>query len=89
MPQHPHSEDEIVRRGEEIYNRELRARVEPQHRGKFLVVDIETGDYEIDVRDILAEQRLRARRPSGAFYLVRIGSPTAYRLGGRFRICVP
>ena len=44
-----YAEDEIVRRGEEIYEREIRARVEPDHRGEFLAIDVETGDYVTDI----------------------------------------
>lgn len=77
------STEEIVRRGKEIYDRDIRARVEEQHRGQFLVVDIFTGEYEIARNDGTASERLRARCPNALTYGVRIGSPVAYRLGGQ------
>jgi hypothetical protein len=74
--------EEICRIGEEIYRRDIRPKVMPQHKGKFLVVDIESGDYEMDEDDLRAEEKLRARRPEGVFFLLRVGYATAYTLGG-------
>ncbi len=61
-----------------------RERDEPgpeESRGKFLVVDIETGQYEIDASDLAAMQRARARNSDAALYVMRVGFRTAYRLG--------
>jgi hypothetical protein len=49
-----------------------------------VVVDIETGTYEIDADDLAATKRALAKRPDAVLYGVRIGSPMVYRLGGRF-----
>ena len=43
---------------------------------------IETGDDEIDADDLAATKRALAKRPDAVLYGVRIGYPTAYRLGG-------
>ncbi len=51
------------------------------HRGKFLVIDIETGEYEIDAHDLIATRQLLANRPNAVIYGLRIGFPTAYRIG--------
>ena len=85
--QHPrYPNDEIVRRGEELYERDIRPKVEPDHHGCFLALDIETGEYEIDSQDILAIQRAKAKRPDAALYIVRVGYRSAYKLGGRFQV---
>jgi hypothetical protein len=73
--------DEIVARGEALYNQQIRPQVEQEHYGKFLVLDIETGDYEIDRDSYAAYERAAARRPDGPFYLLRVGFPTAVTLG--------
>jgi len=89
MPHTRYTNEEIVRRGRERYDREVRARVEPQHKGKFLVLDIETGEYEIDAEAIPAVHRLKAKHPDAARFILRVGYPTAYKLGGRFRVRLP
>ncbi len=41
-----------------MYERQIRDKVELKHKGKFLVIDIETGKYEIDDDDLAATKRL-------------------------------
>jgi hypothetical protein len=82
MPRTQHTQEEIARIAEEIYRREIRPKVMPQHKGKFLTLDIESGDYEIDEDDLTGEKKLRARHPDGNFFGFRIGYKAAYALGG-------
>jgi len=81
---HPkYSSEEIAQRGQAIYDQQIRAHVETAHRGKFLVLSVETGEYEIDRDELAALQRAKAKNPDGAFYILRIGATAAYRLGRR------
>jgi hypothetical protein len=45
-----------------------------------LVIDIESGGYEIDEKSYAATDRVKARHPDGVCYLVRIGSRAALNL---------
>jgi hypothetical protein len=81
--------EEVAKRGEALYEQQIRPEVETLHRGKFLVVDIETGVYEIDRDDLIATKRALAKRPDAVLYGVRVGYPTAYQLGGCFTVCTP
>ena len=78
-----YTNEEIAQLGNEIYQRQIRAQVLPHHKGKFLVLDIESGDYAIDDDDLSAEETLRARRPVGVLFGLRIGYTSAYTLSGR------
>jgi hypothetical protein len=84
MSQTSYRADEVVRRGEEIYQRDLKSKVEPIHNGEILVLDIDTGDYEIDREEVAALKRAIDRHPNGTRYIKRIGFPATHRLGGRF-----
>jgi hypothetical protein len=55
--------------------------VDTGDRGKFLVLDIETGEYELDADELVALQRARRKKPDAALYILRIGYPAAYRIG--------
>ena len=77
--------DAIAARGEEIYQQQIRDKVDPKHKGKFLVLDIETGDYEIDAEDLVATDRLLAKHPNAIIYGVRVGFPAAYGIGFNFK----
>ena len=60
--------EEIGRKGEALYQEKIKPVVDPLHYGKFVVIDVETGDYEIDKRDIVATDRLLERRPGAMTY---------------------
>lgn len=72
----------IGRRGEALYDERIRDIVEADadNRGKIIVLDIETGDYEIDTTGLDAADRLRSRRPQGELYALRIGYDAVYTL---------
>lgn len=74
------SSHEIAERGEALFQRNIRPLLHATDRGKFLVLDIETGDYEIDHDELAALGRMHAKSPSTQLYALRIGHPTAYQL---------
>ena len=82
MPYATHSPQEVESRGEAIYERQIRQQVESSHTGEFVVIDIETGEYELDSDDLQATKRALAKRPQAVLYGLRVGYPTAYSLGG-------
>jgi hypothetical protein len=83
MPHPRISAQEIDRRGQELYERQIRAQVEtPENLGKQIVIDVETGDYEIDNDGLAASHRLLAKHPAAALYGLRIGYNAVYTLGG-------
>ncbi len=73
--------EEVGRRGQALYDRKIRDKVEEKHHGQFLVLDIGTGEYEIDDSDLVASKRALAKNPDAVLYGVRVGFPAAYRLG--------
>lgn len=80
MPHPRYSREEVVRRGKAWYEQQLRAQVESGNTGKFMVIDIETGEYEIDRDEVAALKRAKAKRSDGPLYMLRIGHRTAYQL---------
>ena len=83
MPGKSYTVEEIARRGQAFYDGEIRNRVEKSDSGKSVVIDIETGEYEVDADDLAAFRRAEARNPEGLFHLLRIGHSAAHRLGAR------
>ncbi len=73
------SPQELARLGVEVFNRQVRPALRPEDYGKFVALDVETGEYEIDDDDYTAVMRLRSRRPSAEIWLERAGEPTAYK----------
>jgi hypothetical protein len=83
MPHSRLSSEEISRRGEAIYQNELRSKIEAGNIGKLVSIDVETGDYEIGSDDdIDAPLRLHAKHADAAVYSIRIGYNAVFAIGG-------
>lgn len=89
MPTKDYNGEEIARRGQALYQEQIRAEVEAQNKGKYLVINVETGEYEMDADDLAASKRAKARFPDAPLFAMRIGFAAAYRLGGRFLVTNP
>ena len=63
IPKPRYSKEEFARRGDEIYDREISPHVGPSDEGKFVVIDIETGAYELQDEWIylLSKQELTSK----------------------------
>ncbi|NBD18208.1 MAG: hypothetical protein GVY04_19350 [Cyanobacteria bacterium] len=78
-----YSKEEYARRGDEIYESQVRPQVEAGNYGKIVAIDLESGDFEVDKSEIAACDRLEARHPDAQIWMVRIGSRHVRRFGGR------
>ena len=85
VPKPRYSKEEFARRGDEIYDRDISPHVGPNDEGKFVVIDIETGAYEIDQDELAASDRLLARRLDAQIWTRRVGSRYARRFGPHYR----
>ena len=74
---------EVSRRAKEIYARDIRPRVEPEHEGRFLVLDVQSGAYALADDELEAFDRAHAKAPEGVLYLLRVGHRAAHRVGAR------
>ena len=80
-----YSKEEFARRGDAIYENDVRPQLKPDDEGKFAAIDIDSGMYAVDVDELQAGDRLRARIPDAQIWMVRIGSRYVHRFGGRDR----
>jgi hypothetical protein len=71
----------FARRAEEYYDRVLRAKLEPEHKGEYLFLDVDSGDYELDADQLAAMRRARAKHPGTIFYIMRVGYRAVDRIG--------
>jgi hypothetical protein len=76
-----HTKQEFARRGEELFERDVRPRLLPDDTGKFVAIDIESGAFEMDRDDRAATDRLLSRVPDAQIWLSRVGHGATYRLG--------
>lgn len=76
---------EIVARGKEIYESRLRAQLEAGNVGKYLMINVETGAWEMGDDHAETVLRAHAKYPDAGLYGMRIGYPAAASLSGGLR----
>ena len=75
------STQSVAQRGREIYEANIRADVEPEHEGRFLAVDVESGQYALADEELEAFAQVREKAPEGTLFLIRVGYRAAHRIG--------
>jgi hypothetical protein len=78
-----YSKEEFARRGDAIYERDIRPSVSAANEDDFVAIDIETGAYEIDADELTVSDRLLARLPGAQVWLRRVSSRYARRFASR------
>lgn len=71
---------ELARLGNHMYYTAVQPKLRPEDDGKFVAVDVDTGEYEVDPFELDAIDRLRARRPAARVWLMQAGYDSAYRI---------
>jgi hypothetical protein len=68
---------DLGQRAKALYEGEIRDNLSPIDQGKYLVIDVETGEYEIDADEVAVSMRAYRKNPEGRErYCVRLGHET-------------
>lgn len=81
--QRRYSKEEISRRGQALYETQIKQQVEADNYGKIVAIDIETGDFAIADTVLLATNQLFDRCPTAQPWIIRIGHRAVYHFGAR------
>jgi len=69
--------DEIVEKGQKIYEA-IKDKLEPEHKGELVAIEVETGDYFLGRRVIEAIEKAKRKYPDKVFYVARVGFPVVH-----------
>ena len=69
---------------EMIYREQIRPTLTEADIGKLVVIDVNSGEYEIDENDAEASHRLHERQPDAFGYCIRAGYSAVYFFGGYY-----
>jgi hypothetical protein len=72
--------EELGRLADEVYEKQIRPKLQPSDDDKFIAIDVDTGEFEIDSDDYTAVMRLRNRIPEAEIWLSRVGQPAAFKM---------
>ncbi len=77
------SRAEVARRAKHLYESIIRQQVEMEGNiGKMVIIDIETGDYEVDETGLKAARNLSKKNSNARLFGIRIGYNVAVSFGG-------
>lgn len=75
--------EEVAQKAKQLYDREIRQKVEHEDNlGKMIVIDAETGEYEIDESGVESILSLKRKNPNARLFMMRIGYNAAFGFGG-------
>src|SRR5207247_10065304 len=77
-----YSKEEFARRGDAVVESKVRPHLTAADGDKFVAIDIETGEYELDKNEIKAADRLWKRVPDPQIWLVHVTLGYTHRFGG-------
>ena len=80
-----YSKEEFARRGDAIYEQQVRPHLKAGEEGKFAAIDIESEEFAIDADELKACRKLRKRIPDAQIWMVRVGFRSVHRIGGQLR----
>ncbi|MCY7391245.1 MAG: hypothetical protein LH647_07035 [Leptolyngbyaceae cyanobacterium CAN_BIN12] len=78
-----YSKEEFARRGDQIYESQVRSQVEAGNHGRIVAIDIETGAFEVGDDSLTAAKQLLERYPDAQIFGIRIGHRAVHRFGFR------
>ena len=74
---------DVAARGRAIYKERILPTLGPEDKGRVVVIDVHSGDYEIAGTHLDAALRLKERRPNAFTWGERVGYPAVHSLGYR------
>lgn len=78
-----YGKEEFARRGDALVESKVRPKLTAADEDKFIAIDIETGEYELDKNEMKAAERLRKRIPDPQIWLVHATLGYLHRFGGQ------
>jgi hypothetical protein len=75
-----YGKEEFARRGDAIYDQEIRPHIKAGDEGKSAAIDIESGEFAIDADELKAGNKLRKRFPDAQMWMVRVGYRSVHRI---------
>jgi len=78
-------QSERAERANEIFDRVIRPQVDVEEEAhKYVAIDVESEDFEVDANQLAAADRLIERHPEaeGRIWFRRVGSRFAHHFGG-------
>ena len=75
--------EEVARRAQQMYESGIRQQVHSEDNiGKMVIIDIETGNYEVDENGLISATHLSEKNPTARLFGIRISYNVSASFGG-------
>lgn len=75
---------QVAEEGEKIYTEQLKTKLEREHIGKFVAIDVVSGEYFLGDDILAALEKARNKYPDRVFHTIKIGSQGVFKLGSLY-----
>ena len=72
---------QVAEKGEQIYQEKLKPILEPQENGKFVTIEVNSGEYFLGDSLLEALQRARQKYPDRLFHTIKVGAEGVFKMG--------
>lgn len=73
MQKQNYSPEEISKIGEEFYFKELQKKLEPEHNGEYVVIDVDLKKYIVNSDMLKALEEAKSKFGEKLFHIIQIG----------------
>ena len=70
---HTVNKNKLVAQGQKIYETLLQKKLEPEHKGEVVAIEVESGDYFLGKSLVEAGKKARLKHPDKLFYFAKVG----------------
>lgn len=73
--------DQVAAKGEEIYQEKLKTMLEPSNNGKFVAIEVVSGEHFVGSTILEAVALARKKYPNRLLHTIKVGYEGVYKLG--------
>ncbi|MDD2785570.1 MAG: hypothetical protein PHS79_01600 [Patescibacteria group bacterium] len=73
--------EQIASKGEKIYQEKLRAILEPKENGRFVMIEVLSGEYFLGDSILDALKKARVKYPDSIFHTIKVGYEGVFKMG--------
>ena len=73
--------EQVAEKGEKVYQEQLKKKLEPKFKGRFVAIEVNSGEYFMGDSLLQSLQKARAKYPDRLFHTIRIGYEGVFKMG--------
>ncbi|MFH1049148.1 MAG: hypothetical protein V1732_05805 [Patescibacteria group bacterium] len=77
--------EQVSQKGEEIYKNKLKSVLEPKENGKFVAIEVVSGDYFLGDTILEALEKGRKKYPDRLLHTIKVGYQGVFKMGSYTR----